>query len=199
MHKYDCSATTKNLWGMLLGRLFVGTGMGLGPAVAALYVSEVHNILIVCTASHSLELKLRSYFQFALFSVNLYLYWAGITSLCKRYFWNFYSDFIMSRSSGIPIYGTSSQGNSGLVSNVPGNAWFKNTSKFSFHICANWAVHQFLYEHQQISQLFWLEDFLRWRACFWASVIPAALLALLMEFSAESPHWLFKVIIPYII
>lgn len=41
MHKYDYSATTKNLWGMLLGRLFVGTGMGLGPAVAALYVSEV--------------------------------------------------------------------------------------------------------------------------------------------------------------
>lgn len=46
MHKYDCSATTQNLWGMLLGRLFVGTGMGLGPAVAALYVSEVRNSLI---------------------------------------------------------------------------------------------------------------------------------------------------------
>ncbi|KAK7255405.1 hypothetical protein RIF29_28814 [Crotalaria pallida] len=35
------SATAKNLWGMLLGRLFVGTGMGLGPPVAALYVAEV--------------------------------------------------------------------------------------------------------------------------------------------------------------
>ncbi|XP_054785408.1 probable plastidic glucose transporter 3 isoform X1 [Prosopis cineraria] len=35
------SATTKSLWGMLLGRLFVGTGMGLGPPVAALYVTEV--------------------------------------------------------------------------------------------------------------------------------------------------------------
>ncbi|CAN1302037.1 Probable plastidic glucose transporter 3 [Linum perenne] len=35
------SATTNNLWGMLLGRLFVGTGMGLGPPVAALYVAEV--------------------------------------------------------------------------------------------------------------------------------------------------------------
>ncbi|KAG5052876.1 hypothetical protein JHK87_005074 [Glycine soja] len=30
----------KTLWGMLLGRLFVGTGMGLGPPVAALYVAE---------------------------------------------------------------------------------------------------------------------------------------------------------------
>ncbi|KAJ7969587.1 Major facilitator superfamily protein [Quillaja saponaria] len=35
------SATTNNLPGMLLGRLFVGTGMGLGPPVAALYVTEV--------------------------------------------------------------------------------------------------------------------------------------------------------------
>lgn len=34
------SATTKNLWGMLLGRLFVRTAMGLGPPFA-LYVSEV--------------------------------------------------------------------------------------------------------------------------------------------------------------
>jgi len=37
-----CSATAKTLWGMLLGRLFVGTGMGLGPPVAALYVAEVY-------------------------------------------------------------------------------------------------------------------------------------------------------------
>ncbi|XP_020966401.1 probable plastidic glucose transporter 3 [Arachis ipaensis] len=36
-----CSATANSLWGMLLGRLFVGTGMGLGPPVAALYVAEV--------------------------------------------------------------------------------------------------------------------------------------------------------------
>ncbi|XP_010249665.1 PREDICTED: probable plastidic glucose transporter 2 [Nelumbo nucifera] len=35
------SATTKNLEGMLFGRFLVGTGMGLGPAVAALYVTEV--------------------------------------------------------------------------------------------------------------------------------------------------------------
>ncbi|WCJ40798.1 Major facilitator superfamily protein [Euphorbia peplus] len=35
------SAMTKDLWGMLLGRLFVGTGMGIGPPVAALYISEV--------------------------------------------------------------------------------------------------------------------------------------------------------------
>ncbi|XP_021276081.1 probable plastidic glucose transporter 2 isoform X1 [Herrania umbratica] len=35
------SATTKNLAGMLIGRFLVGTGMGLGPPVAALYVTEV--------------------------------------------------------------------------------------------------------------------------------------------------------------
>lgn len=35
------SAMTNNLAGMLLGRLFVGTGMGLGPPVAALYVTEI--------------------------------------------------------------------------------------------------------------------------------------------------------------
>ncbi|XP_062111654.1 probable plastidic glucose transporter 2 isoform X1 [Humulus lupulus] len=35
------SATSKTLAGMLLGRLFVGTSMGLGPPVAALYVTEV--------------------------------------------------------------------------------------------------------------------------------------------------------------
>ncbi|KAL0441517.1 UNVERIFIED_CONTAM: putative plastidic glucose transporter 2 [Sesamum radiatum] len=35
------SATTSGLEGMLLGRFFVGTGMGVGPPVAALYVSEV--------------------------------------------------------------------------------------------------------------------------------------------------------------
>ncbi|KAF3441915.1 hypothetical protein FNV43_RR15830 [Rhamnella rubrinervis] len=35
------SATTKTLAGMLLGRLFVGTGMGLGPPVISLYVTEV--------------------------------------------------------------------------------------------------------------------------------------------------------------
>ncbi|KAA8534954.1 hypothetical protein F0562_029957 [Nyssa sinensis] len=35
------SATTKNLVGMLLGRFLVGTGLGLGPPVASLYVTEV--------------------------------------------------------------------------------------------------------------------------------------------------------------
>lgn len=35
------SATTSTLHGMLLGRLLVGAGMGLGPPVAALYVAEV--------------------------------------------------------------------------------------------------------------------------------------------------------------
>ncbi|CAN6540901.1 unnamed protein product [Malus baccata var. baccata] len=35
------SASTKTLAGMLIGRLFVGTGMGLAPPVASLYVTEV--------------------------------------------------------------------------------------------------------------------------------------------------------------
>ncbi|GAB2302142.1 hypothetical protein Dimus_036159, partial [Dionaea muscipula] len=35
------SATTNGLEGMLLGRFLVGTGMGLGPSVASLYVSEL--------------------------------------------------------------------------------------------------------------------------------------------------------------
>ncbi|XP_062148174.1 probable plastidic glucose transporter 2 isoform X1 [Alnus glutinosa] len=35
------SAITNNLAGMLLGRLFVGIGLGLGPPVASLYVTEV--------------------------------------------------------------------------------------------------------------------------------------------------------------
>lgn len=36
-----CSAKSKTLMGMLVGRLLVGTGMGLGPPVASLYVTEV--------------------------------------------------------------------------------------------------------------------------------------------------------------
>lgn len=35
------SATTKSLEGMLIGRFLVGTGMGVGPPVASLYVTEV--------------------------------------------------------------------------------------------------------------------------------------------------------------
>nr|XP_025700962.2 probable plastidic glucose transporter 2 isoform X1 [Arachis hypogaea] len=35
------SAATNNLFGMLVGRLFVGTGLGLGPPAVALYVTEV--------------------------------------------------------------------------------------------------------------------------------------------------------------
>ncbi|KAL7239917.1 hypothetical protein ACSBR2_005727 [Camellia fascicularis] len=35
------SAMTKSLEGMLLGRFLVGTGLGVGPAVASLYITEV--------------------------------------------------------------------------------------------------------------------------------------------------------------
>ncbi|CAA2974528.1 probable plastidic glucose transporter 3 [Olea europaea subsp. europaea] len=103
------SASTSTLGGMLLGRLFVGTGMGLGPPVAALYVAEVSPAFIRGT-----------YGSFTQIATCL-----GIIGAL----------FI-----GIP------------AKDVP--SW--------------------------------------WRVCFWVSVIPAFLLAILIEFSAESPHWLFK-------
>ncbi|XP_038895248.1 probable plastidic glucose transporter 3 isoform X2 [Benincasa hispida] len=103
------SAATKNLWGMLLGRLFVGTGMGLGPAVAALYVSEVSPSYVRGTFGSFTQIS-------------------SCLGLLGSLFMGLQAKGIM--------------------------GW--------------------------------------WRACFWVSVIPAALLALLMEFSAESPHWLFK-------
>lgn len=35
----------------------------------------------------------------------------------------------------------------------------------------------------------------RWRVCFWVAAIPATLQALGMEFCAESPQWLYKVLL----
>ncbi|KAL1538338.1 putative plastidic glucose transporter 2 [Salvia divinorum] len=103
------SATTSSLEGMLLGRFFVGTGMGLGPPVAALYVSEVSPAYVRGT-----------YGSFTQIATCLGLMVALLI--------------------GIP------------AKNDP--SW--------------------------------------WRVCFWISTIPAALLAILMEFSTESPHWLYK-------
>ncbi|KAL0354663.1 UNVERIFIED_CONTAM: putative plastidic glucose transporter 2 [Sesamum radiatum] len=103
------SATTSGLEGMLLGRFFVGTGMGVGPPVAALYVSEVSPAFVRGTYGSFTQISTCFGLMAALFI-------------------------------GIPAK----------------------------------------------KVLGW------WRVCFWVSAIPAALLALLMEFSAESPHWLFK-------
>lgn len=103
------SATTKSLQGMLLGRLLVGTGMGLGPSVASLYVTEVSPSFVRGTYG--------SFIQIA-------------TCL----------GLMASLLIGIP----------------------------SKEI-AGW-----------------------WRVCFWVSAIPATLLALGMEFCAESPYWLYK-------
>ncbi|XP_039033786.1 probable plastidic glucose transporter 3 isoform X2 [Hibiscus syriacus] len=103
------SATAQNLWGMLLGRLFVGTGMGTGPPVAALYVTEVSPAYV--------RGKYGSFTQIA----------TGLGLLSSLFI-------------GFP------------AKEIEG--W--------------------------------------WRMCFWASVAPAAILALFMEFCAESPHWLFK-------
>lgn len=36
-----CSASAASLHGMLFGRFLVGIGMGIGPPVASLYVTEV--------------------------------------------------------------------------------------------------------------------------------------------------------------
>ncbi|XP_038999821.1 probable plastidic glucose transporter 3 isoform X2 [Hibiscus syriacus] len=103
------SATAQNLWGMLLGRLFVGTGMGTGPPVAALYVTEVSPAYVRGTYG--------SFTQIA---------------------------------TGLGLLGS-------LFIGFPAKE------------IEGW-----------------------WRMCFWASVAPAAILALFMEFCAESPHWLFK-------
>ncbi|OUZ99988.1 Sugar/inositol transporter [Macleaya cordata] len=103
------SARTTSLEGMLLGRLLVGTGMGVGPSVASLYVTEVSPSFIRGT-----------YGSFIQIATCL-----GLMS----------SLFI-----GVPVKGI-----------------------------VGW-----------------------WRVCFWVSAIPAAILALGMEFCAESPHWLHK-------
>ncbi|KAK2971173.1 hypothetical protein RJ640_008597 [Escallonia rubra] len=103
------SATTNTLGSMLIGRLFVGTGMGLGPAVAALYVAEVSPAFVRGTYGCLTQIATCLGLMGALFI-------------------------------GIP------------AKDVMG--W--------------------------------------WRVCFWVSTIPAVVLALLMEFCAESPHWLLK-------
>ncbi|CAI0423186.1 unnamed protein product [Linum tenue] len=103
------SATTKNLWGMLLGRLLVGTGMGLGPPVAALYVAEVSPAYVRGT-------------------------YGSLTQIATCF---------------------------GLM----GSLYIGMPAKTTM----GW-----------------------WRICFWVSAIPAALLAILMEFCAESPYWLLK-------
>lgn len=103
------SATTSSLAGMLLGRFLVGTGMGLGPSVAALYVAEVSPAYVRGTFG--------SFPQLATCLGLLVTFLVGIPA--------------------------------------------KETM--------GW-----------------------WRVCFWAPVIPAAILAMSMELCAESPHWLFK-------
>lgn len=40
-----CSATADGLGGMLFGRFLVGTGMGVSPPVAALYITEVLDLI----------------------------------------------------------------------------------------------------------------------------------------------------------
>lgn len=103
------SATTKGLSGMLLGRFLVGTGMGIGPPVAALYVAEISPAYIRGTFGSATQIAACLGIMAALFI-------------------------------GLP------------AKEIVG--W--------------------------------------WRVCFWVSTVPAATLAFLMEFCAESPHWLFK-------
>ncbi|KVI06008.1 General substrate transporter, partial [Cynara cardunculus var. scolymus] len=105
------SATANGLGGMLFGRFLVGTGMGVTPPVAALYITEVSPAFVRGTYGSFTQI-------------------ATCLGLIASFF------------IGIP------------AKDVP-----------------RW-----------------------WRVCFWVSTVPAALLALLMEFCAESPHWLLKVI-----
>eukprot|EP00262_Sarcandra_glabra_P009412 TRINITY_DN2378_c0_g1_i1.p1 TRINITY_DN2378_c0_g1~~TRINITY_DN2378_c0_g1_i1.p1 ORF type:complete len:491 (+),score=74.08 TRINITY_DN2378_c0_g1_i1:357-1829(+) len=103
------SAATTNLVGMSLGRFLVGTGLGLGPPVASLYVTEVSPSFVRGTYGSFIQI-------------------ATCLGLIAALF------------IGIP------------VKEITG--W--------------------------------------WRVCFWVSAIPAAILALAMEFCVESPHWLYK-------
>lgn len=104
------SATANTLGGMLLGRFFVGTGMGLGPPVASLYVAEVSPAFVRGTYGSLIQI-----------------------------------------ATCLGLMGA-------LLVGIPAKD------------IVNW-----------------------WRVCFWISTIPAAVLAVLMEFCAESPHWLFKI------
>ncbi|KAL1823881.1 hypothetical protein ACET3Z_010659 [Daucus carota] len=103
------SASTNNVAGMLLGRFLVGTGLGIGPPVASLYITEVSPPFVRGTYG--------SFIQIATC--------AGIMGALLI---------------GIPVKDIS--------------GW--------------------------------------WRICFWVSTIPAAILAIFMEFAVESPHWLYK-------
>ncbi|KAL0427022.1 UNVERIFIED_CONTAM: putative plastidic glucose transporter 2 [Sesamum latifolium] len=102
-------ATARSLGGMLLGRFLVGTGLGVGPPVASLYVTEISPAHVRGT----------------------------------------YGSFIQIATC-LGLMGA-------LVIGIPVRSVF------------GW-----------------------WRICFWVSIIPAALLAVLMRFCAESPHWLYK-------
>lgn len=103
------SATANSLESMLFGRFLVGAGMGLGPPVASLYVTEVSPPFVRGTYGSLIQI-------------------ATCLGLIGALF------------MGFPVKTT------------PG--W--------------------------------------WRVCFWVSTIPGALLALLIEFCAESPPWLYK-------
>jgi len=65
------SAITNNLAGMLLGRLFVGIGLGLGPPVASLYVTEVCSIFV-------------SLILFFFFGKDVLLSYLILSHLCKQ-------------------------------------------------------------------------------------------------------------------
>ncbi|KAK6158959.1 hypothetical protein DH2020_006273 [Rehmannia glutinosa] len=103
-----CAMAT-SLTGMLLGRFLVGTGLGVGPPVASLYVTEISPAYVRGT-----------YGSFIQIATCLGLMGALLI--------------------GIPV-----------------------------RSIVGW-----------------------WRICFWISAIPASMLALLMMFCAESPHWLYK-------
>ncbi|KAL8120195.1 putative plastidic glucose transporter 2 isoform X2 [Apium graveolens] len=103
------SASANTVMGMLLGRFLVGIGLGLGPAVAALYITEISPSFVRGTYGSFIQIAT----CFGLMGALLI---------------------------GIP------------VKDIPG--W--------------------------------------WRICFWVSIVPAVILAVGMEFSAESPHWLYK-------
>ncbi|KAK6914873.1 Major facilitator, sugar transporter-like [Dillenia turbinata] len=138
------SATTTSLGGMLLGRAFVGTGMGLGPPVAALYVSEVYWMTVS---------QFTLYLNMQVLVVTVYFLGKIMLLRVEQ----------VSPSSVRGAYG----------------------SFIQISTCLGLMVSLFIGIPAK-GILGW------WRICFWVSAIPAASLAILMEFCAESPHWLVK-------
>lgn len=97
---------SRSLTGMLLGRALVGIGLGVGPPVASLYVTEVE---ILCSIFSFLECRFDLiYLRF--YYVYLFVFFrVDITCTCEGYVWELYSDSNLSWTDGCSIGWNSSK------------------------------------------------------------------------------------------